>query len=108
VNEGLALWQEQGEIKLRVIARGAQPPDAAQHVVRLGMLCEGQRAGQIVRGIVAAAHSSGRLTLLVLQEANRAGIAWERLVISPRQHLRVLSSDRVVFLPYVPPSPEDE
>jgi 5-methylcytosine-specific restriction endonuclease McrA len=108
VNEGLALWREQGEIKLRVIARGAQPPDAAQHVVRLGMLCEGQRAGQMVRGIVAAVHSSGRLTLLVLQEANRAGIAWERVVISPRQHLRVLSSDRVVFLPYVPPSPEDE
>jgi hypothetical protein len=99
VNEGLALWEEHGETKLRVITKGSQPPDTAQRMVRLGMLCEGQRAGQRVQGIVSAVHSTGRLTLLVLKEASRTGIQWERVIISPRQHLRVLSTSRIIFLP---------
>jgi hypothetical protein len=104
VNDGLALWQEQGKTRLQVLASGTHPPDAAQHIVRLGMLCEGKRAGQVIRGIVAAVHSTGRLTLLVLKDASRTGIQWERVIISPRQHLRVLSTDRVVFVPAeVPP-----
>jgi hypothetical protein len=49
--------------------------------------------------MVTAIHSSGRITLLTLQSAESAIIRWQPVVVSPRQDLRVLSTDRVIFLP---------
>jgi hypothetical protein len=69
-------------------------------MIILGMLCEGRKNNQPVTGIVAAIHSTGRLTLLRPDNVREDDIAWQRVVASPQQHLRVLSTDRVVFMPW--------
>src|SRR5207253_8807187 len=76
-------------------------------VVRLGMLCEGRRAGKSVKGIVCAIHSAGRLTLQMPALANRAGIRWHRVIISPRQYLCVVSRERLIFLAAPMPEPTE-
>jgi hypothetical protein len=61
------------------------------------MLCEGRRSDKLIVGIVAAIHTTGRLTLLIPDSASSERVFWQRVVISPRKHLRVLSSDRMLF-----------
>ena len=78
-------------------ASEASNADTAQ-VVALGMLCEAKRNGEIVIGIVAAIHSTGRLTLLVPDTVRRDNVDWHRIVVSPRQHFRMLSTDHVLFM----------
>jgi hypothetical protein len=99
VNRALALWDERGETVIRVIGLDEAPPEAAHQLVTTGMLCEGHRAGHTVVGLVSAIHSSGRMTLLVPGAVAGERVRWQRVVISPRMHLRVLSRDRVLFLP---------
>jgi len=67
-------------------------------LLRPGMLCSAARAGSPVCGVVSAIHSSGRLTLRVPFGASPSGVTWRPVVISPRRDLRVLSTDRVVFV----------
>jgi hypothetical protein len=52
----------------------------------------------MVRGLVAAIHSDGRIGLDVLAEATAQRVIWRRVVVSPRQYFRVLASQRVLFL----------
>lgn len=99
VNRALALWREDEQVVVRVVGLDEEWPEAAHQLITTGMLCEGQRAGRTVVGIVSAIHSTGRLTLLVPGQVSAERVRWQRVVISPRKHLRVLSSDRVVFLP---------
>ncbi len=104
VNEALVVRPVAGRNRITVIQHGDPMPDDAPCVVKLGMLCEGRRAGKTVMGIVCAIHSTGRLTLQTPALADPAGIRWHRLIISPRQYLRVLSTERVIFL--AAPTPE--
>jgi hypothetical protein len=98
VNRGLAVTIQDGRRRICVIPAHAEVPRDTTQVITQGMLCEGQRNKQRVVGIVAAIHSTGRLTLLVPNTVRVHNITWRRVVISPRQYLRVLSTDRVLFV----------
>jgi hypothetical protein len=104
VNRGLAIISQGGQRRVRVVPVGAELPEEAIHVIIQGMLCEGQRNQQLIVGIVTAIHSSGRLTLLVPASVRTDNINWRRVVVSPRQHLRVLSTDRVLFVRVLSPA----
>jgi 5-methylcytosine-specific restriction endonuclease McrA len=106
VNRALAIGSKDGQRVVRAIPAD-QPIPAGTQIIVLGMLCEGLRREQRVTGIVVAIHSTGRLTLLIPQAANSTGVAWKRVVVSPRQHLRVLSTDRVIFMPAPSNAPSD-
>jgi 5-methylcytosine-specific restriction endonuclease McrA len=97
VNDALVVTPTAGRNHIRVICHGEPVPEDALCVVRLGMLCEGRRAGKRVIGIVCAIHSTGRLTLQIPASAGREGISWNRVIISPRQHLHILSTERIIF-----------
>jgi 5-methylcytosine-specific restriction endonuclease McrA len=96
VNLGLAVWYRDGQVQTQVVREREQFPDGAL-AVRLGMLCQGRRANSIITGIVAAVHSTGRLTLRVPGTVTQPRVQWQRITISPRQHFRLISSDRVLF-----------
>lgn len=81
------------------ILRHADSASTGQ-TVRLGMLCQAERAGQRVHGVVVALHSSGRVTLAHPHDVQHARIYWKRVVVSPRQAFRVVSTDRVIFFPW--------
>jgi 5-methylcytosine-specific restriction endonuclease McrA len=98
VNAGLIRWQERKRMRVQVVKADEHVPRQAGQVVKAGMLCEARYQGKSVIGIVQAIHSSGRLTLLVPQHASVAGVVWKRVVVGTRRHLRIVSSDRVVFL----------
>lgn len=98
VNRGLALIQRGTRLVVQVVATGAEPPDDAVQFVTIGMLCRAHRAGRTVVGMVRAVHTDGRLTLHVPVSADADGVTWERVVVSPRRGLRVLSTDGVLFL----------
>jgi hypothetical protein len=98
VNRGLAVTIQDSRRRIRVLPADAVVPKDTTQVITQGMLCEGQRNKQSVVGIVAAIHSTGRVTLLVPNTARVDNVIWQRVVISPRQHIRVLSTDRVLFL----------
>jgi hypothetical protein len=98
VNRGLAIAVQDGRRRICVIPAHAEVPKETTQVIVQGMLCEGQRNKQAVVGIVAAIHSTGRLTLLVPNIVRSDNVTWRPVVISPRQHLRVLSTDRVLFV----------
>jgi hypothetical protein len=104
VNRGLVLWRDESEVQTQVL-RSNDPTPTNVQIVKRGMLCEAQRAGRTFRGIVSAIQSSGRLTLLVPRKHNNA-IFWDRIVISPRKHFRILSNDGVVFLKLDTNTPE--
>jgi hypothetical protein len=100
VNSALVLGANLGRALVEVL-----PADTAQKgrvgertVVRRGALCSAVRAGRTVMGIVDTIHSVGRLTLQVLDGARGDRVRWRRVVVSPRQSLRVLSRDGVIFL----------
>lgn len=99
VNNALARWHEGERVVVKVVSATEEVPEQAEQIIKLGMLCEGRRAGQIITGIVGAIHSDSRLTLLVPRAADAHHIVWRRIVVGVQRHLRVLSSDRVVFLP---------
>lgn len=100
VNLGLVRQQQGKKTTVTVLKAGtAASHTAAPEVIRLGMLCRGKRSGQTVTGIVHAIHSTGKLSLTTPTQARWTGISWQRIVISPRQHLDILSTDRVIFLP---------
>ena len=98
VNRGLALWRTEQKSRTTIIEVGQPIPDDADLFISAGLLCEAQRAGKKIVGIVNAIHSTGRLTLLVPKDVNRLSVGWDRVVISPRSHFRVLGKDRVLFL----------
>lgn len=97
VNAALAIWLQEGRNMTRVIRHGELFPEGAQRVA-IGMLCQGRRAGRSITGIVAAIHSTGRMTLLVPDFTTTKRVLWQRIVVSPQHHLRILSTDRVLFL----------
>ena len=105
VNRGLARYHHQGRLMVRAVRTTEEVPAETEQFITLGMLGEAQRAGRSVVGIVGAVHSAGRLTLLVPIAASVAGVTWQRVVVSPRQHFRVRSTDRVLFLPLPPTEP---
>lgn len=90
--------------KIGIIRVGDPLPEPTHMLIRLGMLCEGRRSGQSVRGIVSAIQSRGNLTLLVLHRTDPVeGVQWKRISVSPRLHCRVLSTEKVVFIPTIMP-----
>jgi hypothetical protein len=99
VNSGLML-QRQGHRTTFSVVKAGEPvsESAATQVLRLGMLCRGEKSGEPVTGIVQAVHSSGKLTLITPNSASPAGVSWQRTIISPRQGLHIVSTDRVIFL----------
>jgi hypothetical protein len=102
VNRGLWVRRQGAQVIVDVVSTGE--PLATGHEregqwITHGMLCAGYRAGQRIIGIVNAIHSSGRVSLLTLEAAHQHGMRWHPVVVSPRQNLRVLSTDRVVLLP---------
>jgi len=102
VNQGLWVRREGRRVTVEVVSMetpGTPLPSRPGQWITHGMLCAGQRAGRQVVGMVTAIHSSGRITLLTLQSAESAIIRWQPVVVSPRQDLRILSTDRVIFLP---------
>lgn len=99
VNRALVIETVKTRRAVRIIGANEPVPADAAQVIRLGALCEGLRSEQHVVGIVAALHTAGRLTLLVPENAGSIGINWRRVVISPRRHLRILSTDPIIFLP---------
>jgi|APCry1669189070_1035195.scaffolds.fasta_scaffold00010_10 5-methylcytosine-specific restriction endonuclease McrA len=99
VNRGLWLNRGGRRTSLQVVPL----EDAARHVdggllIEPGMLCAATRAGVGVTGVVSAIHTSGRLTLRTAVSATREAVVWNAVVVSPRRELRVLSTDRVVFV----------
>jgi hypothetical protein len=107
VNRGLARWRDGNRPVARVIRVTEPLPDHAAQIIRLGMLCEGQRAGRVTTGIVRAIHADNRLTLLVPESVEAQRVVWQRTVVGVQRHLRVLSSDGVIFL-RVPDSPQEQ
>lgn len=99
VNRGLLRQTYQRRVTIRVVGVHEPIPEAGGQWITHGMLCEARRAGQKIVGIVAAVHSSGRLTLLVPQRATSTQVWWDRVVVGAQRYLRVLSTDRVIFLP---------
>ncbi|WP_255604014.1 HNH endonuclease [Oscillochloris sp. ZM17-4] len=101
VNQSLRLNRGSGQVRVQAILAGDNQapgkPDASL-LIRPGMLCSAARAGIPVAGVVSAIHSSGRLTLRVPVGASPEAVIWRPVVISPRRDLRVLSTDRVVFI----------
>jgi 5-methylcytosine-specific restriction endonuclease McrA len=104
VNRGLAIWHTKQKSRTVVIQSGHSIPSDADLFISAGFLCEARRAGRKVVGIVGAIHSTGRITLLVPKEVSPLAITWDRVVISPRLHFRLLGKDKVFFLP-VPSAP---
>jgi hypothetical protein len=98
VNRGFIIGSKAGRSHVRVIPANEAPSEDTGQMITLGMLCEGQRKGRLLIGIVAAIHSTGRLTLLVPNAVREDMIDWCRIIVSPRQHLRALSTDPVIFL----------
>jgi len=108
VNQGLLITPTPHGNQVIVVGVDEKlPVDAATtgRFITVGMLCVGQRVGRVVRGIVGAVQSRGRLTLLLVESASRERVAWRRVVVSPRQNLRVLSSEGVIFLRVKPTLP---
>jgi 5-methylcytosine-specific restriction endonuclease McrA len=99
VNLGLVVQKHQHQTTVTVLKAGSTPAaSTAPHIIRLGMLCRGEKAGESVTGIVQAIHSSGKLTLITPARVRPSGVSWQRTIISPRQGLRIVSTDRVVFM----------
>lgn len=96
VNAGILLCGTGKQPSISVLRVGDRA-DAGVQVVRLGMLCRGERAGKAITGIVAAIHSSGRVTLLHPAGNEGQRIQWMRTVTSSRQAFRIISTDRVIF-----------
>ncbi|NNJ11567.1 hypothetical protein EKD04_014615 [Chloroflexales bacterium ZM16-3] len=99
VNRAIVIEIAKTRRAVRIIGANEPIPASATQVIMLGALCEGLRREQRVVGIVAALHTAGRLTLLVPENAGSTGVNWRRVVISPRRHLRILSTDPIIFLP---------
>jgi hypothetical protein len=104
VNRALAVWYANEQPLVRSVGVDEADPATAQLLITTGMLCECRRAGYRIVGLVSAVHSSGRLTLSVPHMAGPDRVRWQRIIVSPRLHLRVLSNDPVVFLPISPPN----
>jgi hypothetical protein len=99
-NQGLWLHRgEQGSAQVVPIGQASQPHvPAGALFIRAGMLCSAIRSQSTVTGIVSAIHTSGRLTLRVPVAVTADSITWRTVVVSPRQRLRVISTDRVLLL----------
>ena len=98
VNQGLAMTIKGDHRVFQVISSGEAAPKHVAQMITLGMLCEAKYRTQPVTGIVAAIHSTGRLTLLLPDGKNTLGVDWRRVVVSSRKFLRVLSNDPVIFI----------
>lgn len=98
VNQAIVVEVKRSRRVVRAVGMGELLPPAASQVIRLGMLCAGMRNEQRVVGIVSALHSSGRVTLLVPHQADSFGVAWDRVVVSPRQDMGILSTESIIFL----------
>ncbi len=103
VNRGLIVEQQGDRSVIHVVRADQKAPDAGQRLITIGMLCEARRAGQLVTGIVSAVHSDGRLALLVPRSASAVDVVWDRVLVRPRIHLRVIGTDPVLFL-RIPPA----
>ena len=99
VNKGLAVWSSEDSNTVTVVPLGATIPAHTSVFIKIGMLCEARRNDALTIGIVSAVHSTGRLTLLAPSQASTVNIIWHRITIVPRLHIRVLSTDGIVFLP---------
>ncbi len=98
INKGLMVGPVKERRTLLVLpADGSVLPDMM--LVKIGTLCEARRGGKLIRGIVTAIHSSGRLTLSLPQHASPEGIVWQRVVVSPRAYLRIRATSAVLFMP---------
>lgn len=101
VNAGLLVHRVNTRITTTVLPVGmGLPQDDVSHsaLIRPGMLCAAHRAGERIVGIVSAIHSSGRLSLRVLEDATSEQVSWRTVVVSPRQGIRLISTDRVVMV----------
>lgn len=96
VNLGIIVRGLGKQRKTSVIKIGDTNAEQGQ-VIRLGLLCSGERSGTKITGIVGAIHSSGRVTLVHPHEVNEQRVQWQRTVVSPNQAFRIISTDRVVF-----------
>ena len=100
INKGLMVGPVKERRTLLVLpADGSVVPGMI--LVKIGMLCEARRANKLIRGIVTAIHSSGRLTLSLPQNGSPEGVVWERVVVSPRGYLRIRATSSVLFMPLV-------
>jgi len=100
VNAAVVIRKGQGRVRAKVIpADGTEMLGEGEHiVVRRGMFCRAVRAGKAVSGLVEAIHSTGRIALHTLRDVQPDRVRWQRVVVSPKQTLQILSSDGVVFL----------
>ena len=98
VNAGLAITNQAGRRQVQVLPAGVARKADSATVIAIGMLCEAKRNDETFVGIIAAIHSTGRLTIMVPETVHRDNIRWLRLVVSPRQHLRILNTNPVVFI----------
>ena len=98
VNRGLAVSFRENSMNSQVVRSDQPMPEQVHMLVTIGTLCEGKRNSKSVVGIVSAVHSTGRLTLLVPERTSLNAISWRRVVIVPSVYLRILSTDRVIFL----------
>jgi 5-methylcytosine-specific restriction endonuclease McrA len=102
VNAGLLVQRVNARITTTVMSLGtglSKGDDSRSVLIRPGMLCAASRAGELVVGIVSAIHSSGRLSLRVLEDATSEQVSWRTVVVSPRQGIRLISTDRVIMMP---------
>nr|WP_255603229.1 HNH endonuclease [Oscillochloris sp. ZM17-4] len=99
VNRGLWLHRGGRRTSLQVVPlEGAERHVDGGLLIEPGMLCAATRAGVAVIGVVSAIHTSGRLSLRTVVSATREAVVWSAVVVSPRRGLRVLGTDRVVFI----------
>lgn len=56
----------------------------------------------MIQGLVTAIETNGRIRLQRPSDVYPHDLSWERVLVSPRKHLRVLSKDSVVFFPWKP------
>ncbi|NJM08531.1 hypothetical protein HC891_23645 [Candidatus Gracilibacteria bacterium] len=96
VNKGLVLYFNNGRVRAQVVSARTATPTG--QLIKLGTLISATRADQLVRGIVSAVQSNGRLALMTIEQVERSHITWKRLIISPHKGMKVLARASVVFL----------
>lgn len=97
VNRGLAIIQDGQQRRLQVVEADASLPANTLQLITIGMLCEVKQADVLLRGIVVTVHSNMWLTLLVPREVSSFGVRWERVLVRPSVHLRVISTEQILF-----------
>jgi len=98
VNRGILRQEHNGRVSVRVVTVDEPRLPEEERLIIIGTLCEGERAGHSILGIVGAIFSTGKLALMRPTAYREQRIIWERILVSSRKSLHVRSRERILFL----------